>query len=220
MSASAVITARPSVQISGISPKRDRADPCTMVIFGAMGDLTKRKLMPALYELMKEGLVDQEFAVLGVGREACESDEIFRARMREAIQQSDEVHGFDQSLWNSLCERLHYTCVELTDAKEYEKIGARLADIEASRAPEDRNRLFYLAVPPSIFEPIVRKLSTSGLAPRTPDAGERPWVRVVVEKPFGRDLQTATNLNQLVLSLFRSEERRVGKEGRSRCGTE
>src|SRR5437867_197904 len=96
MSASAVITARPSVQISGIGPTRDRADPCTMVIFGAMGDLTKRKLMPALYELMKEGLVDQDFAVLGVGREACDSDDAFRARMRESIQQSDEVHGFDE----------------------------------------------------------------------------------------------------------------------------
>src|SRR5690242_15705413 len=202
MSASAVITARPSVQISAMAPMRDRADPCTMVIFGAMGDLTRRKLMPALYELMKEGLVDADFAVLGVGREACDNDDMFRARMREAIQQSDEVHGFDQDLWNSLCERLHYTCVELTDPKEYEKIGARLSEIESTRAPEDRNRLFYLAVPPSIFEPIVRNLSASGLAPRSKDAAERPWVRVVVEKPFGRDLDTATNLNQLVLSLF------------------
>ena len=200
--ASAVVTPRPSVQISGIGPARDRADPCTMVIFGAMGDLTKRKLMPALYELMKEGLVDEEFAVLGVGREACDNDEAFRSRMREAIQQSDEVHGFDQALWNSLCERLHYTCVELTDAREYAKVGARLADIESTRAPEDRNRLFYLAVPPSVFEPIVRNLSTTGLAPRSKEPGERPWVRVVVEKPFGRDLETATTLNQLVLSLF------------------
>ena len=87
MSASAVITARPSVTISGLGPKRDRADPCTVVIFGAMGDLTKRKLMPALYELMKEGLVDPEFAVLGVGRESCDNDDMFRARMREAIEQ-------------------------------------------------------------------------------------------------------------------------------------
>ena len=202
MSASAVVTARPSVTISGLGPKRDRADPCTVVIFGAMGDLTKRKLMPALYELMKEGLVDPEFAVLGVGRESCDNDDMFRARMRESIEQSDEVHGFDPALWNSLCERLHYTCVELTDGKEYAKIDARLSEIEGKRAPEERNRLFYLAVPPSIFEPIVRNLSESGLAPRSKDAGVRPWVRVVVEKPFGRDLDTATNLNQLVLSLF------------------
>src|SRR5437016_9832670 len=97
--ASAVVTPRPSVQISGIGPARDRADPCTMVIFGAMGDLTKRKLMPALYELMKEGLVDEEFAVLGVGREACDNDEAFRSRMREAVQQCDEVHGVGVSVW-------------------------------------------------------------------------------------------------------------------------
>ena len=183
-------------------PHRDRADPCTMVIFGAMGDLTKRKLMPAVYELMKEGLVDQDFAVLGIGREACDSDDVFRARMREAVQHSDEVHGFDAELWNALCERLHYICAELADPAAYANIATRLAEIERPRAPEDRNRLFYLAVPPSIFEPIVQNLSVSGLAPRTTDANERPWVRVVVEKPFGRDLETASQLNHLVLSLF------------------
>src|SRR4051812_8372989 len=94
----AVVTPRPSVQTRAVSA-RERADPCTMVIFGAMGDLTKRKLMPALYELMKEGLVDPGFAVLGVGREACDSDDVFRTRMREAILQSDEVQGFDPELW-------------------------------------------------------------------------------------------------------------------------
>ena len=202
MSASAVITPRASVQMRGIGPVRDRADPCTMVIFGAMGDLTKRKLMPALYELMKEGLVDPEFAVLGIGREACDDDQAFRTRMREAIEQSDEVHGFDMDLWQSLCERLHYICGELTDPSHYRQIAARLEEIERDRASMDRNRLFYLAVPPSVFEPIVRNLSESGLAPRTADGEARPWVRVVVEKPFGRDLETATHLNQLVLSLF------------------
>ncbi|HKO16697.1 MAG TPA: glucose-6-phosphate dehydrogenase [Gemmatimonadaceae bacterium] len=196
------VTPRPSGQVKGIAPRRDRADPCTMVIFGAMGDLTKRKLMPAVYSLMLEGLVDPEFAVLGVGREACESDEVFREKMRDAIQQSDEVHGFDAGLWHSLCERLHYVCAELTDPDAYGPINQRLQEIEANRAPADRNRLFYLAVPPSIFEPIVRNLSTSGLAPRTGDPTARPWVRVVVEKPFGRNLQTATELNHLVLSLF------------------
>jgi glucose-6-phosphate 1-dehydrogenase len=202
MTASAVVTPRPSVQMHGLGPVRERADPCTMVIFGAMGDLTKRKLMPALYELMKEGLVDPDFAVLGVGREACDSDDTFRARMREAIQQSDEVHGFDQELWGALCERLHYTCAELAEPAGYQTIAFRLEELERNRAAEDRNRLFYLAVPPSIFEPIVRNLSESGLAPRTKEAESRPWVRIVVEKPFGRDLETASSLNHLVLSLF------------------
>jgi len=200
-STSAVITPRPTGQMRAVSA-RDRADPCTMVIFGAMGDLTKRKLMPALYELMKAGLVDTEFAVLGVGREACDSDDVFRTRMREAIMQSDEVHGFDPELWSSLCERLHYICAELESPEDYQRIVRRLEEIEGERRTEDRNRLFYLAVPPSIFEPIVRNLSASGLAPRTPLADERPWVRVVVEKPFGRDLETALHLNQLVLSMF------------------
>src|SRR5690348_18378275 len=136
MSMSAVVTPRASHSVAGIAPTRDRADPCTVVIFGAMGDLTKRKLMPALYELMKEGLVDPAFAVLGVGRESCDNDDMFRARMREAIEQSDEVHGFDPAPWGSLCERLHYTCVELTDRKEYEKIGAPPTEIESKRASE------------------------------------------------------------------------------------
>ena len=197
----AVVTPRPSVQMRAVSA-RERADPCTMVIFGAMGDLTKRKLMPALYELMKEGLVDPGFAVLGVGREACDNDDVFRARMREAIMQSDEVHGFDPELWNSLCARLHYICAELGEGTDYGRIGQRLDEIESAREVHDRNRLFYLAVPPSIFEPIVRNLSASGLAPRSTVPEDRPWVRVVVEKPFGRDLQTAMHLNQLVLSLF------------------
>jgi glucose-6-phosphate 1-dehydrogenase len=182
-------------------PRRERADPCTMVIFGALGDLSRRKLLPAIYQLMKEHLVDTSFAVLGVSREEA-SDDDFRKAMREALGNSDEVHGVDDELWQELCKRLFYVSANLTDAGDYAPIDKRLTEIEHSRPEADRNRLFYLAVPPSVFEPIVKNLSVSGLAPRTRTADERPWVRLVVEKPFGRSLESARQLNDLLLGLF------------------
>lgn len=179
-----------------------RADPCTMVIFGALGDLSRRKLLPAIYQLMKEHLVDEQFAVLGVGRDDAMTDDEFRTSMRKALGDSDEVKGVDDALWSDLCSRLHFVSANLTASDGYAAVGARLTEIEKDRKPEERNRLFYLAVPPSVFEPIVRNLSQSGLAPRSRTADERPWMRIVIEKPFGRSLESARQLNDLVLGLF------------------
>jgi glucose-6-phosphate 1-dehydrogenase len=180
----------------------ERADPCTMVIFGALGDLSRRKLLPAIYQLMKEQLVNEHFAVLGVSRDEEQTDDTFRAAMREALGASDEVHGVDDELWQALCKRLFFVSADLTKPADYARIGERLTEIERSCPANARNRLFYLAVPPSVFEPIVRDLSQSGLAPRTRTADERPWVRIVIEKPFGRNLETALRLNDLLLGLF------------------
>jgi glucose-6-phosphate 1-dehydrogenase len=179
-----------------------QADPCTMVIFGATGDLTKRKLFPALYQLAAEHLLAPSFAVLAVGREPAENDQSFRERMRAALTESDEVRHFDEEVWRSLAERTFYVGGDASDATAYETIEERLTEIEQSRPEEERNRFFYLAVPPSVFETIVCHLSTSGLVPRQPDPAARPWARIVVEKPFGRSLETAHALNRLVLSLF------------------
>jgi len=194
--------AKPHPQDGAQAAQRDRADPCTLVIFGGLGDLSRRKLLPAIYQLMKEHLVDEQFAVLGVSRDEHQTDDTFRATMREALSKSDEVHGVDDELWDALCRRLFFCSADLTQSDDYANIGKRLEEIERVRAPEARNRLFYLAVPPSVFEPIVRNLSSSGLAPRSRKADERPWVRIVVEKPFGRDLESAMRLNNLLLGLF------------------
>ncbi len=180
----------------------EQADPCTMVIFGATGDLTKRKLFPALYQLAAEHLLHPTFAVLAVGRETTETDVTYRERIRAALVDSDEVKHFDDDVWQRLAARTFYAGGDASDATAYETIKARLVDIEHERPKEERNRFFYLAVPPSVFEPIVRHLSTSGLVPKHENPKERPWARVVVEKPFGHSLATAKSLNALVLSLF------------------
>ncbi len=193
---------RPTSMFGMHAVHTDRADACTMVIFGATGDLTKRKLFPALYQLAAEHLLAPNFAVLGVGREATESDDSFRERMRVAVSESEEVKHFDEEVWSRLAPRIFYCGGDANEAAAYDLIKTRLAEIEKDQAEELRNRFFYLAVPPSVFETIVRHLSESGLVSKKSDPLERPWARVVVEKPFGHSLDTACQLNALVLSLF------------------
>jgi len=183
-------------------PAMSQAEHCTMVIFGATGDLTKRKLFPALYQLAAEHLLAPGFAVLAVGREASLTDETFRQRMRDALGESDEVKKVDEEVWKAFEKRIFFVGGDATDAAAYEGIKKKLDEIESECGPKERNRFFYLAVPPSVFEPIVKLLSSSGLVPRIDDPNQRPWARVVVEKPFGRSFATASALNKLVLSLF------------------
>jgi len=197
-----VIPAHPATQVQPHKRARAHADPCTMVILGALGDLSRRKLLPAIYQLLNEHLVDDAFQVLGVGRDTSQTDDTFRAQMGKALAESDDVGKFDEAVWQEVCKRLHFVSADLADVSGYEAIGKRLAELEKGRAPGECNRLFYLAVPPSVFEAIVRNLSTSGLAPRTRTPEDRPWTRIVVEKPFGRSLESALTLNNIVLGLF------------------
>ncbi|MEP6689978.1 MAG: glucose-6-phosphate dehydrogenase [Gemmatimonadaceae bacterium] len=198
----------PQIAVMPRAPQRAQAslscaDPCTMVTMGAMGDLTRRKLMPAIYQLVKEKFLNDGFRMLGVGRDEG-NDESFRDAMHKALAESDEIKGgVDQAVWTWLETRLHYCCADFTNADGYDAVRLRVEEIEREREkPEDNNRLFYLAVPPSVFEPILSHLSQSGLAPKVTDPKQRPWGRVVIEKPFGRSLETAQALNKLVLSLY------------------
>jgi glucose-6-phosphate 1-dehydrogenase len=172
-----------------------------VIIMGAMGDLTRRKLMPAIYQLAKEGLLPEDFAVLGTARENCTDDQ-FRDAMAKALSESDEIRGVEPAVWDWLRPRLHYVAGDFAQDESYGKLKERLEEVESARAPGARNRMFYLAVPPSVFTTIVKHLSRCGLAPRVPRPDGRPWVRVVIEKPFGHSLETALELNALVLSLF------------------
>ncbi|MGI8547052.1 MAG: glucose-6-phosphate dehydrogenase [Gemmatimonadaceae bacterium] len=175
------------------------ADPCTMVIFGAGGDLAKRKLFPAIYELANQRLLSDEFALLGLVRDAV-SDEEFRKQLRDAITSSDEIHGFDEKVFAWLAPRCFTAIGDLDDHTTYDTIKSELAKVSATLKLTSDNTLFYLAVPPSVFETALTHLSNSGLLPRTDTAAQRPWKRVVIEKPFGHDLETALDLNRLVLS--------------------
>jgi glucose-6-phosphate 1-dehydrogenase len=181
--------------------RRQAADPCTTVILGAGGDLMRRKLMPAIYYLAEQRLLPEHFALVGVGRDPID-DAKFVSSMRDALAHSDEIKRVDDAAWNWLSQRMRYAAGDLTSNDAYSATKGCLEEIESPLPEEERNRLFYLAIPPSVFETAVNHLSNSGLAPRTPDAEARPWARVVIEKPFGRDLRTAHELNCMVLDRF------------------
>ena len=183
-----------------IRRKREKSDPCTAVIMGAGGDLMRRKLMPAIYYLAAQHLLPEDFAILGVGRDAMETQE-FASQMREALENSDDVNAVDAEAWNWLSKRMWYTNGDLSDNAVYDGIRRCLEEIERSRPQASRNRLFYLAIPPSVFETTIEHLSSTGIAPRMLDA-KPPWTRVIIEKPFGRDLETAHKLNRVVLDRY------------------
>jgi len=178
-----------------------RVDRCTAVIMGAGGDLMRRKLMPAIYYLAAQKLLPERFALLGVGRDAMD-DGAFAKNMRAALDMSDEIDGVNEDTWKWLSSRIRYAYGDLSGRAAYESIGRCLNEMESSLEVEERNRFFYLAIPPSVFETTIEHLSASGLVPKIPDAEQRPWARVIIEKPFGRSLETARKLNCTVLEKF------------------
>jgi glucose-6-phosphate 1-dehydrogenase len=163
------------------------APPAAIVIFGAAGDLTKRKLLPALYNLKGHGLLPRELAIVGVARRE-KTHEAFRE------EQSREIREFattvvDGALWAELREALYYQAGEFSDPATYSQLATLLAEV-AKRHGTGGNALFYLAVPPDLFGEVVRRLGEVGLLRE-----EEAWRRVIVEKPFGRDLASAQALN-------------------------
>ena len=162
------------------------AEPCAVVIFGATGDLTKRKLVPALYRLVQERLLPAEFAVVGVARTPLSAEE-FRARMREAVEEFTE-DGLDEEVWRSFARGLYYAAGDVGAAEDFGRLGALLEVVDRERGTQG-NRLFYLSISPTLYAEAVKRLGESGLA-RPPG-----WARVIIEKPFGTDLASARALN-------------------------
>ncbi len=184
---------------AGIRQERT-AEPCIVVIFGASGDLTKRKLLPALYRLVQERLLPAEFAIIGLARTQMTSDE-FRARMKEAIAEFSEAKSVDEEVWNSFAQGLHYLTADINNAEDYEKLAALLAQVDSERGTQG-NRLFYLSVAPKFYAEAVKQLGEHGLA--KPQG--RGWVRVIVEKPFGTDLESARELNRELLKYLDEQQ--------------
>jgi len=169
--------------------------PCVLVIFGAAGDLTKRKLVPSLFHLKKSNLLPDNFAVVGVAR-AEMNDEEFRKRL------GDDLHEFasgevDQDTWRWLEERLYYLSGDFDDDQTYLRLKENLSKVDAERNTQG-NYFFYLATAPDYFAPVVEKLGSVGLAAEE----DNHWRRFVIEKPFGRDVDSARKLNQALKQIL------------------
>ena len=184
--------------------------PCAMVIFGASGDLTRRKLVPALYNLAADGLLPDRFAVIGTATRPMD-DGAFLEHLRSGL--GEHVGGVvDEQLWNWLSERIHYVAGDIKDPNTYGRIGAAVAAAN-ERHGTAGNVMFYLSTPPSFFGPIARELGGAGLTREEGGA----FRRVVIEKPFGQDLESARALNrELLATLSESQIYRIdhylGKE--------
>src|SRR5262249_514240 len=180
------------------TPQR-QADPCVLVIFGASGDLTRRLLVPSLYNLAHNKLLSQNFAVVGVARNES-SHEDFRQAMHKAIHESNRVGHVDPAIWDSLEQRLYYVTAPFQDPAGYTKVAEMLKQCDQQWGTKG-NYLFYLATPPTFFGEIVQQLGQAGLAQEREEEG-RGWRRVIIEKPFGRDLNSARALNKTGLEIF------------------
>ena len=174
---------------------RRRPDPCAMVVFGASGDLTARKLMPALYALAHRRLLPDRFAVVGVARTE-QTTAQFRAAMRRAVREHAR-DPFRRDVWDRLAAHMRYVATDFTSEAGADRLAAVLRDVD-ERCGTAGNRLHSLAVPPQAFESALRELGE-----REDDRG---WTRVIVEKPFGRDLASARELNALVQHWFGEDE--------------
>jgi len=160
-----------------------QANPCVIVIFGATGDLARRKLVPALFHLACEGCMVGVFEVIGIGHRALD-DDTFRAHIEEGVSHSAEIRQFDEAEWQGFASRLSYLAGEFGDPETYRRLAERLS---SAASP---NRLFYLATAPSAAPGIVQGLAAAGLC-----AEDNGWARIVIEKPFGSDLASAQALN-------------------------
>jgi len=175
-----------------------RAPECAIVIFGASGDLTKRKLMPALYRLAYDRRLSAGFAVVGISRTPV-SDEEFRKKMREAVQSFSENTQFSSEVWDTFAPGLFYLAGDVHDPEMYRRLAAKLGEIELDRQTGG-NALFYLSTQPSQYAPIAQGIGAAGLAKGN------GWRRLVVEKPFGHDLESARALTGQLHEVFPENE--------------
>jgi glucose-6-phosphate 1-dehydrogenase len=169
-------------------------EPTIVVIFGGMGDLTWRKLAPALYNLLLAQQLPERFAVIGLDIKDGSTDE-FRLRVRDGVDGFCECGEVDKKTWNGFSRNLTYVSGDFADPATYTALGKRLKDQEDEwKVPS--NHVFYLATPPAIVETIVHRIGEARLAQN------RQHVRIVVEKPFGHDLASAVALNAVLTAVF------------------
>src|SRR2546426_1898842 len=173
------------------------AEPCTVVLFGASGDLAKRKVIPAMYDLAIHNALGTHYVIVGFARTPM-SEDSFRTTLGEAAKSISEVGPIDPKRWNEFASNLYYSPGDYANPEAFTQLAKRLAELDSSKNIGG-NRLFYLSTPPEVYPDIVEQLGRAGLArPTSPNA----WVRIIIEKPFGRDLASVKALNQIVLNVF------------------
>lgn len=175
-------------------------DPCIVVIFGASGDLTERKLMPSLFSLACEGLLPEKFAVVGVARSELDDDG-FREKVKQGIEKHSRLKPDECSAWPDFARQIFYHRGQYDDPASYSALEKLLAKIDQEHGTTC-NCLYYLSTPPTLYADIVAQLGQAGLA----QSGDRNWRRIIVEKPFGHDLATARELNQQIHEYFAEDQ--------------
>jgi glucose-6-phosphate 1-dehydrogenase len=175
------------------------ADPCLLVLFGASGDLTKRLLMPALYNLACDGLLPRQFALVGMALDEMTTEQ-FRARLTEDVRKFTTRPNFDDRVWADFAARLHYTSGNFSDPAAYQRLAELVGRVE-EQFQTAGNLLFYMATPPAVFGLVSTQLDRAGFK-------QRPggWSRIVVEKPFGSDLPSAIELNRTMLAHWSEDQ--------------
>jgi glucose-6-phosphate 1-dehydrogenase len=172
-------------------------EPLIMVIFGASGDLTQRKLVPAIYQLKRERRLPPEITIVGVARRDW-SDDFFREHLKEGIEQFSDGIG-NEEFWQDFAEGVYYCSGNMDEAASYEKLKALLSELDEKRGTRG-NRVFYLSVSPNFFKPALRELGAAGML------SDPSKNRVVIEKPFGKDLASAQSLNRVVRKVCQEQQ--------------
>jgi glucose-6-phosphate 1-dehydrogenase len=197
--------------VSAVNPLRDPRDrripqvagPCVLVLFGVTGDLSRKKLMPAIYDLANRGLLPPGFSLVGFARRDWEHED-FAQVTHDAVKAHART-PFNDTVWQQLAEGIRFVPGEFADDAAFDRLAETVAGLDAERGTGG-NYAFYLSVPPKFFPNVVAQLKRSGLSsPQAGPDGHRPWRRVVIEKPFGHDLASAQELNEIVNSVFGSD---------------
>ena len=172
-------------------------EPCILVILGASGDLARRKLIPAMYEMFRRELLPRETVILGVSRTR-KSDDEWRSELHPWVR--DHAKGFDESAWQELARRIFYLPGDAASPEVYPALAARFEQLRSEFGTRG-NLLFYMSVAPDLYEPIVAQIDDAGLVTEgrrwcSVDPGSRSWQRIIVEKPFGFDEESAASLKR------------------------
>ncbi|MBB5084305.1 glucose-6-phosphate dehydrogenase [Nonomuraea endophytica] len=201
--AAAVAGTATTIEVAAANPLRDPRDkrlprvagPCVMVLFGVTGDLAKRKLLPAIYDLGNRGLLPPGFSLVGFARRDWKDQDF--ARLTHDAVKANARTPFREEVWKQLAEGIHFVPGEFSDDGAFDALAMALKEIDQTRGTGG-NYAFYLSVPPKFFPAVVKQLKRTGLA----DAPEGSWRRVVIEKPFGHDLKSAHELNEITNEAF------------------